>query len=309
MMEMAGLLIPVLTFTAVLCLGGAVLVNRAARRRPVESRLSELGAVVEAPISPKGQGLTLGLLSLLGRAASGRGPSAGLRGELAKAGFYHPNASLIYVGSKLVLLILGVSLLTLVLVPAQIPVLTPTIKGVLIVWGAGVLTLVPNWFVRGRRNKRRLEVRRNLPDAIDLTEICVSAGMGLDAAWNSVTDQIRAVSPVLADEMALANLEIHLGASRAEALRHMVDRTGAEEIAALIGVLVQSDKLGTSVSDALRKFAGTMREIRSARAEEEAEKMPIKLLFPLILLIFPAVLIVLAGPAGVMWAQVMKETS
>jgi tight adherence protein C len=188
-------------------------------------------------------------------------------------------------------------------------VLTPTIKGVLIVWGAGVLTLVPNWFVRGRRNKRRLEVRRNLPDAIDLTEICVSAGMGLDAAWNSVTDQIRAVSPVLADEMALANLEIHLGASRAEALRHMVDRTGAEEIAALIGVLVQSDKLGTSVSDALRKFAGTMREIRSARAEEEAEKMPIKLLFPLILLIFPAVLIVLAGPAGVMWAQVMKETS
>ena len=87
MMEMAGLLIPVLTFTAVLCLGGAVLVNRAARRRPVESRLSELGAVVEAPTSPKGQGLTLGLLSLLGRAASGRGPSAGLRGELAKAGF------------------------------------------------------------------------------------------------------------------------------------------------------------------------------------------------------------------------------
>jgi tight adherence protein C len=306
---MLELLIPMLTFLAITCLGGAVMVNRAARRRPVEARLTELtsGSTSELMRQPK-KGLVVGFLSRVGRVVAPTDTKPGLRANLARAGYYHTNAGLIYVGSKAVLLILGLSLLTLALIPLQVEMLSLQIKLFLILWGTAALTLIPNFIVRARRNKRRLQIRQNLPDAIDLAEICVSAGMGMDAAWNSVAEQIRVVCPTLADEMALTNLEIHLGATRAQAMRNMVDRTGADEVSALIGVLVQSDKLGTSVSDALRKFAATMREVRSTRAEEEAEKMPIKLLFPLILLIFPSVLIVLGGPAGVMWAKVMSES-
>ncbi len=144
---------------------------------------------------------------------------------------------------------------------------------------------------------RREEVRRHLPDAVDLLEISVSAGMGLDMAWNMVTDEIRRVSTTLADEMALTNLEIHLGAPRAEAMRHMAQRTGAEEISSLVAVLVQTDRFGTSVAKALENFTSSMREGRSFRAQEVAEKMAVKLLFPMVIFIFPAVLVVLAGPA------------
>ena len=149
------------------------------------------------------------------------------------------------------------------------------------------------------------EIRNHLPDAVDLLEICVASGMGLDMAWNQVAEQIRGVSAQLADEMALSNLEMHIGASRAEALRHMVDRTGAEDLASLVAVLIQSERFGTSISEALKTFSETMREMRSMRAEESAEKMAVKLLFPMILFIFPVVLIVVAGPAGIQIARVM----
>ena len=138
-----------------------------------------------------------------------------------------------------------------------------------------------------------------MPDAIDLLEICVSSGMGLDMAWNSVAHEIRRVSSILADEMALTNLEIHLGADRADAMRHTSDRTGADEMASLASVLVQSERFGTSIADALRTYATSMREQRSQRAEEAAEKMAVKLLIPMVVFIFPTILVVTAGPAGV----------
>jgi tight adherence protein C len=125
----------------------------------------------------------------------------------------------------------------------------------------------------------------------------VTSGMGMDQAWNAVTDQIRGVSPTLADEMALTNLEMHLGASRAEAMRHMAERTGATELGSLVVCLAQAERFGTSMQTALRNFAGSMREARSYRAQEAAEKMAIKLLFPMVILVFPPAVIVMAGPA------------
>ena len=145
----------------------------------------------------------------------------------------------------------------------------------------------------------------HLPHAIDLLEICVSSGMGLEMAWNAVGDEVRRVSTILADEMALANLEMHLGADRASAMRHMAERTGAEEISSLVATLVQSERFGTKVADALRVFAESMRIERSQRAEEAAEKMAVKLLFPLILFIFPSMLIVCAGSAVIQIVQVL----
>jgi tight adherence protein C len=158
-----------------------------------------------------------------------------------------------------------------------------------------------------QRDRRKAEIERHLPDAIDLLEICVTAGMGLDTAWNSVAADIRRVSPTLADEMELANLEISLGATRAAAMRHMADRTGVEEISSLVALLVQSDRFGASIVDALRVFARSMREIRTQRAEESAEKMAVKLLFPMVLFIFPALLIVMVGPAAVDIYRVMLK--
>jgi tight adherence protein C len=123
--------------------------------------------------------------------------------------------------------------------------------------------------------------------------------MGLDMAWNAVCDEFRGVSQILADEMALSNLEMHLGAPRADAMRNMAKRTGVEDISSLVATLVQSERFGTSVSQALRTYADAMRQERSARAEEAAEKLAIKLLFPMVMFIFPCMFVVILGPAGV----------
>jgi tight adherence protein C len=131
--------------------------------------------------------------------------------------------------------------------------------------------------------------------------------MGLDMAWNTVTDEIRRVSTILADEMALTNLEMHLGVGRAAAMRHMAERTNSEDLSSLVGVLVQSEKFGTSIGEALRTFATSMRETRSSRAAENAEKMGVKMLIPMILFIFPAILVVIGGSAVIKIIEIFSK--
>ncbi len=302
---MVDLLIPVLTFVAILALGGAVLTAVAARRQLVQQRLSRLSDQAAAA-SPGESSLFLSFLSKIGRMVSSKGPSIGLREQLARAGYHNDSAPAIYMGSKIVLLLAGLVCLTVVVLP--ITTLIMPVKLLIIMWSSGVVFLLPNLVIARRRARRRREISNHMPDAIDLLEICVSAGMGLDTAWNAVSDEIAVVCPTLADEMALTNLEIHLGAPRATAMRHMADRTGADDISSLVSTLVQSEKFGTSIADALKAFANSMREIRSARAEESAEKMPVKLLFPLVLFLFPAVLIVIAGPAVITWVDILATT-
>jgi tight adherence protein C len=158
---------------------------------------------------------------------------------------------------------------------------------------------LPNLVVLARERKRREETRRYLPDVVDLLEICVSSGIGLDMAWNMVAEQIHHVSPVLATAMDLSNFEIHLGATRTEAMRNMAMRTGADQLSSLATILVQSERFGTSVAVALREFADSMREERRMTAEESAEKMAVKLIVPMVLFIFPAIIIVTIGPAAI----------
>jgi len=170
--------------------------------------------------------------------------------------------------------------------------------GALSVIGSGVLLFfLPNFVVRHRLNKRREEIRRRLPDSVDMLEICVTSGMGLDQAWNAVAEEIRRVSPIIADEMELTNLEVSLGTPRAEAMRHMAERTGSEDLNSLVALIVQAERFGASIVEALKTYAKTMREIRSQRAEEAAEKTAVRLLLPMVAFIFPAVLVVMVGPA------------
>ena len=123
----------------------------------------------------------------------------------------------------------------------------------------------------------------------------------------AVSDEIRGVCPILADEMALTNIELHLGSPRSVAMRRMADRTGAEEISSLVAVLLQSERFGTSISEALRIYAISMRDKRSQQAAENAEKMAVRLLFPMVIFIFPSILVVTVGPACVTLVEMMSD--
>lgn len=290
--ELLDLLVPVLAFLSVLMTGGAIVSVYSAERRAVRRRLREIGG--PSPAEERPQAAVAGFLGRLGAMFSRRGPSPGLRQQLADAGYPGHSAPAVYLGAKQLLLLIGLGGSTALL---SLMGLTMQVRVMLTLLGGVGLFFVPNIVVAVHRRRRTLEVAHHLPDAIDLLEICVGAGMGLDMAWNSVAQEIRKVSTILADEMALTNLEMHLGAPRRLALRHMAQRTGVSTLSSLVAMLAQSDRFGTSISDTLRAFAETLREDRSLKAQETAEKMAVKLLVPMVLFIFPAVLIVLVGPS------------
>ena len=168
---------------------------------------------------------------------------------------------------------------------------------------AGLLAIVgffvPNLFLLHLTQKRQLVMSRSLPDALDLMVVCVEAGLGLDMTFKRVGDELRSLNPDLSDEFHLTNLEVRAGKSRAESFKNMAKRTGMPDIHNLMNILAQTSRLGTSVANALRIHADAMRVKRRQIAEETAAKSGVKLIFPLILFIFPAILIVLAGPAAI----------
>jgi len=301
---MVEVTVTLLVFVAVMCVGGAVLAARKARRAPLDSRLRQLEDERDRDGEPiaKRDPLMLRMTGRLGKLVSSGDPSKGLKMELTKAGYTGVHAAATYLGAKVLFLMIGLVILLLLLARVDMPVLS---KSFLIVAGSAGLSFAPNLFIAAMQKRRQTEVRQHLPDMLDLIEICVSAGMGMDMAWNSVTDEVRQVSPILSDEMALTNLEIHLGSARGDAMRHMADRTDNEELSSMVAILVQSERFGTSVADALRTFAESVRHERSQRAEEHAEKMAVKLLVPMILFIFPTILIVVVGPAGMRLAKML----
>ncbi|MHC4294210.1 MAG: type II secretion system F family protein [Planctomycetota bacterium] len=293
--------IPGLAFLAVMLMGGAVMAARTGRKERVRVRL-ERGFDDDQVQTTQTHRRMLDLLKNVGNSVSFGNHSRALKETLSRTGYHGGAATAVYLGAKIILLTAGFIGLPIVLIPTP---LTFHIKGILVLLGAATLFFIPNVVIHIRRQKRRRDVRHHLPDAVDLLEVCVSSGMGLDMAWNMVSQEIRRVCPTLADEMALTNLEIHLGASRVEAMRHLAERTGADEIGSLVAVLVQSDRFGTSIASALQTFASGMRMERSAHAQEVAEKTAVKLLFPMVLFIFPSMLIVIVGPAGIKFAQLM----
>ncbi len=238
-----------------------------------------------------------GLLRFLGKIGNltshGRA-STNLWEELFRAGYYSKAAPAVYTGIKMLLFVLGIGCIAIIVIPMERHFTT---KFTLIFLGGVFLFFVPNVILRMRLRKRHDEISHHLPEAVDLLEICVSSGIGLGMAWNIVADEIQHVSPTLAGAMTLTNFEIHLGVSRIDAMRHMADRTGVDQLSSLAATLVQTERFGTSIAAALREFATSMREERFFTAEEKAEKMAVKLIIPMVLFIFPAVLITIAGPA------------
>jgi tight adherence protein C len=297
------LIIPILVFVAVAALGSAIVAVLTSRRSPIEPRLRMLKGADMPPVDSDDPGLARVAAKIGQSVARGR-TSLTLKEQLARAGYVHPSAAATYMGAKLLLLgVVGMSaLMTLFKWPLAIQIYLCALV-------AAILFFIPNMVVSARRNARRNEVRQFLPDAVDLLEICVSAGLGLDMAWNAVGDEMRSVSKVLGDEMALTVLELQLGAPRTVAMRNMAQRTGAQELASLVALLVQSERFGTSLAESLRTFAESMRDARSRRAEETAEKTAVKLLFPLVLFIFPVMLITTVGPAAIVLYRIMAGSS
>ena len=157
--------------------------------------------------------------------------------------------------------------------------------------------LLPSMMVGRRVKKRQKEMQKALPDALDMLVVSVEAGLGLNQAMVRVSEEIYRISPVLSEQLALVNLEIRAGTSRPEALRNLAERTGLQDISSLVGMLIQTDRFGTSVAQALRVHSETMRTKRRQRAEEAAAKTTIKMIFPLVFCIFPALFVVILGPA------------
>jgi tight adherence protein C len=164
---------------------------------------------------------------------------------------------------------------------------------------------LPNILLGRLIKVRKQEIFENFPDAADLMLVCVEAGLGLDAAMVRVTEEMKIKSRVLAEELHLTNLETRAGSTRQQALRNLGLRTGVDEINTFVSMLSQADKFGTSIGESLRVFSDDLRHKREIRAEELAAKLPTKMLFPLVLCIFPAISMVILGPAGVQVYRVL----
>ncbi|PUE49133.1 hypothetical protein B9Z47_06430 [Limnohabitans sp. 2KL-1] len=169
--------------------------------------------------------------------------------------------------------------------------------------GAAMGYYLPDWVLSLRVRRRQLALMHAFPDALDLLRVCVQAGLGLDAAIERVGREMRLARPELSDEFALTGMALRAGASRAEALRHLSVRIGLKDIDALVSMLIQADRFGTSVSESLQVHADALRTQRRLRAEEAAAKLPVKLLIPLIFCVFPSLLTVLLGPVAVTLAR------
>ena len=229
-------------------------------------------------------------------------PSA-LRLRLIQAGYPNASAVPLYLGTRILLpAALGVGSLLL------LPILgVSAIKVLLgVVYFTGLGYVLPTVTVGMRIRRRQKEMQRALPDALDMLVVSVEAGLGLNQALVRVADEIFRLSAVLSEQMTLVNLEIRAGTAREEALRNLADRTGLADIASLTGMLIQTDRFGTSVAQALRIHADTMRTKRRQRAEEAAAKTTIKLIFPLVFCIFPALFVVILGPAMIQIMQALK---
>jgi tight adherence protein C len=164
--------------------------------------------------------------------------------------------------------------------------------------------ILPDLILNRMISSRQQKIREALPDALDLLVVCVEAGQGLDSAIKRVSEDLQTSSPVISQELILVNLETMAGLERQQALKNLGERTGVEELISLCNVLIQSERFGTSIAQALKTQSEFMRTSRRLRLETMAAKTPVKLVFPMLLFIFPAIVVVILGPAFI---QVSKH--
>ena len=229
-----------------------------------------------------------------------------LKERLLKAGLYQRHTSAVYLGSKMVLMLFPMAVGLLL---ASFG-LMELIEGILFGAIVGVLgTLAPNIWLNRLKASRQIQIRRALPDALDVIVVCLEGGLSAPASFARVASELRDAHPLLASELGIVQREIQLGRSTGEALRQLADRFDAEELRSLASVITQAERFGASIVTALRVHAEALRIKRYQDAETEAQKAPVKLIFPTVLCIFPALYIVLMGPAGVQLLEMLDNLS
>jgi tight adherence protein C len=225
-----------------------------------------------------------------------------LKVTLANAGFRSDSAMGIYLDIRFATLMLFALLGVAIFVP-KYGFNFAGLKWVIILTGLGFyLPMIILWWLR---RKRQQAIFLSLPDALDLLVVCVESGLGLDAAMRKVCEEMKDHAKVIADELALCNLQMQVGRPRREVLHDLGVRTGVDDVRSLAAILIQADRFGSSIAQALRVQSDSMRTRRRQIAEEKAAKTAVQLIFPLVLFIFPGIFVVLVGPAAISIMQTM----
>jgi tight adherence protein C len=305
------ILMNVLTFSAILLffLGMNQFLRERSARKSVLQKIQRAGASgLDVPKEPQDGNIILqndsriaGVFARIGTAVfpvKEEDSALISRIRFLRAGYRQANAPAVYWGIKILLTFLLPAIL-LVCRFSFFVMMTNKLTMAMLIFGALFGYYLPDIWLRQKSDKRREKLLIALPDALDLLAICVEAGIGIDAALNRVSQEIAFNFPELSDEFNYANLEIRAGKARHDALRDLAQRTNLNEISSLVTLLNQTDKFGTSMATALRVYSESYRTERYQKAEELASKLPVKLLFPLIVFIFPSMFVILLGPAAI----------
>jgi tight adherence protein C len=284
----------VVLFTLSLLQVGARRGNVAARLEQMHAGGAQQEILARRRRQAKSERLKHVLQGLGDRLDLSRKDTGAVRRFLTQAGFTDPDAVSIYWASRLGLAV-GLGLAGMLALPLMGA--SPTQIALGIAWLGTLGWVAPSFYVRSRLKARQNELQRALPDMVDMLVVCVEAGLGLNHALVRVSDEIDHVSQVMSEQLALVNLEMRAGTPRDEALKNLAERTGLADIRGLVSMIIQTDRFGTSIADALRVHSVTMRTKRRQRAEEAAAKTTIKLVFPLVLFVFPAMFVVVLGPS------------
>jgi tight adherence protein C len=216
--------------------------------------------------------------------------------RLVQAGIRRKDGVVLFHGSQFALALIFLLICLSALPPSRYTVAYALLS---ILLGAALPDIWLSRSIDGRKERIQLAI----PDALDLTVVCVEAGLALDQALLRIAAEIEPAYPDLSDEFRLHNIEVNMGRSRSEAFRNLASRTGVDDLKSLVAILIQSDRFGTSVGQALRVFADALRVKRQQRARERAAKLPIKMIPIMVFFIFPSIFVVVVGPAVI---QIIK---
>jgi tight adherence protein C len=218
-----------------------------------------------------------------------------LRRRLAAAGYTHPAAAVVFSLAELGLPIL-LAAIPLIVLPLKVGLLLALLAG-------AVGFFLPGLVLERRIRRRQTQITNGLADALDILIVCIEAGNAIDQAILKAAEELEVSHPVLANELQMVNIETRAGKPRLEAFRNFADRTKVDDVRSLVAMLVQTDRFGTSVAQALKTYAEVLRTKRRQRAEEKAAKLGVKLVIPLVFFLFPALYVVLLGPAVVEYVK------
>jgi tight adherence protein C len=282
------------TFLATLAIVGALIYAFIPGEIRIAGRLSSFlntaAPVRESRFKEKQKDRALETLASVGKVVSSAKPSSQSQLMLVRAGFRSPQVRLVINGMR-------------VLLPLML-IVTVVLTGLyrwnpffILALSALLGYMLPELWLVARIRARQHKLRSAIPDGLDLLVICVEAGLGLDQALLRVSEELHITHPELSDELQIVTTEMRLGKGRTEALRELANRTGLEDIKALVAMLIQTERFGTSVAQSLRVYSDDMRTKRRQRAEEAAAKVSVKMVPVLVFFIFPALMVVALGPA------------